>query len=167
MTTFADSSHSLTHGASPHDLIITRVLNAPRHAIWRAWSNPDILKTWWSPVPWRTDIVAFDMQPGGIFHTQTFGPENNNSDNPGCFLEVVPHSRIVFTSLLTAGWRPAAAWVGFTAMISLSDYQLGSCFTLQVLHADEVTREEHEKMGFFEHWNSVITQLDEVACTLR
>lgn len=167
MTNHADSTLSPPHGANPQDLIITRVLNAPRHALWRAWSSPDALQAWWSPTPWRTDIVGFDMKPGGIFHTRRRGPDDTVVDNPGCFLDIVPHSRIVFTSLLTAGWRPAAAWLRYTAIISLSDYQLGTCYTVQVLHADEVTREEHEKAGFFEGWNSVITQLDEVACTLR
>lgn len=161
MATFTANS------ADPRDLIITRVLNAPRRALWRAWSEPEQLRQWWCPKPWTTDVLAFDMQPGGAFNVRMHGPDGNSSEHPGCFLEVVPQSRIVFTSVLTAGWRPAAAWVGFTAIITLSDYQLGTCYTAQVIHADEVTREEHEKMGFFEGWNHVITQLDEVACSLR
>lgn len=160
-------TQTTTNSADPRDLVITRVLNAPRHAIWRAWSDPERLKEWWCPAPWTTEILAFDMQPGGIFHTRIHGPDGNSSENPGCFLEVVPHKRLVFTSMLTAGWRPAASWLSYTAIITLTDYQLGTCYTAQVIHADDVTREEHEKSGFFEVWNLAIGQLDEVACHLR
>ena len=149
------------------DLVITRVLNAPRAALWRAWSEPDQLKKWWCPTPWTTEVVDFDFQPGGAFHTLMRGPNDELSDNPGCFLAVESQSRIVFTSMLTAGWRPTATWLRFTAIITFADYALGSCYTVNVLHPDEVTREEHEKLGFFEGWNIVISQLEEVACTLR
>lgn len=149
------------------DLVITRVLDAPRHAIWRAWSDPEWFKTWWSPKPGTTEVIALNLQPGGAFHTLIQGPDEFRSEHIGCFLEVIPHSRIVFTSMLTAGWRPATPTLAFTTLISLSDYALGSCYTVQVIHQDEITREQHEKSGFFEGWNKAISQLEEVACTLR
>ena len=43
---------------------------------------------------------------GGGFHAFMQGPDGGTSDNPGCFLDVVPHIPIVFTSALVAGWRP-------------------------------------------------------------
>ena len=149
------------------DLVITRVLDAPRHAIWRAWSDPEWFKTWWGPKPGTTEVIALNLQPGGAFHTLIQGPDEFRSELIGCFLEVIPHSRIVLTSMLTAGWRPATPTLAFTTLISLSDYALGSCYTAQVIHQDEITREQHEKSGFFEGWNRAISQLDEVACTLR
>ncbi|CAN0626162.1 Polyketide cyclase [Burkholderia multivorans] len=149
------------------DLVITRVLRAPRAALWRAWSEPELLKQWWCPKPWTTEVIAFDMQPGGAFHTLMKGPDGNSSDNPGSFLEVVPQSRLVFSSLLTAGWRPAKPMLGFTAVITMEDEGEGSRYTARVMHQDEEARATHEKYGFFEGWNSVITQLDEFAYSLR
>lgn len=149
------------------DLIISRLISAPRAAVWRAWSEPDLLKEWWCPKPWTTQVLAFDLHPGGAFHTLMTGPDGNTSDNPGSFLEVVPHSRLVFTSMLTAGWRPGTPWLGFTAIITLSDEGTGTRYTATVMHPDLAAREQHEQLGFFEGWNRVITQLDEFASGLR
>jgi uncharacterized protein YndB with AHSA1/START domain len=160
-------SQSTVGNADSRDLIITRALRAPRTALWRAWSEPDLLKEWWCPKPWTTVVRAFDLQPGGAFHTVMRGPDGGVSDNPGCFLDVVPQSRIVFTSMLTAGWRPNKPWLGMTAIITMEDEGTGSRYTARVMHEDDEAREQHEKLGFFDGWGSVITQLDEFASALR
>lgn len=46
------------------DLVISRVLNAPRAALWRAWTDPELLRQWWCPKPWSTEVRAFDLVPG-------------------------------------------------------------------------------------------------------
>ncbi|WP_186074610.1 SRPBCC family protein [Burkholderia gladioli] len=148
------------------DLVISRVLRAPRAALWRAWSEPALLAQWWCPTPWTTEVVAFDLRPGGAFHTTMRGPDGGVSDNPGSFLEVVPQARLVFSSLLTAGWRPAKPWLGFTAVIDMEDDPAGCRYTARVMHLDEAAREQHEQLGFFDGWNTVITQLEAFAATL-
>ncbi|WP_261521910.1 SRPBCC family protein [Burkholderia multivorans] len=153
--------------ADSRDLTITRALRAPRAALWRAWSEPDLLKVWWCPKPWTTDVLAFDLKPGGAFHTLMKGPDGGISDNPGCFLEIVPQSRLAFTSMLTAGWRPNTPWMGITAIITMTDEGEGTRYVAHAMHPDDASREQHEKLGFFDGWNTVITQLDELACTLR
>lgn len=160
-------SQSAANNADSRDLIITRALRAPRAALWRAWSEPELLKEWWCPKPWTTEVLAFDLRPGGAFHTVMRGPDSGISDNPGCFLDVVPQSRIVITSMLTAGWRPNKPWLGMTAIITMEDEGAGSRYTARVMHPDDAAREQHEKLGFFDGWGTVITQLDEFAVALR
>ncbi|PLQ00772.1 SRPBCC family protein [Cupriavidus pauculus] len=155
------------NAAESRDLVISRVLRAPRSALWRAWSDPALLKEWWCPKPWTTQVRDFDLRPGGNFHTFMQGPDGGTSDNPGCFLEVVPQSRLVFTSMLTGGWRPHKPWLGFTAIITMEDDPGGSRYIARVMHPDDATRDQHEKMGFFDGWDTVITQLDAFASTLR
>ncbi|SDP34449.1 Uncharacterized conserved protein YndB, AHSA1/START domain [Ralstonia sp. 25mfcol4.1] len=155
------------NAAESRDLVISRVLRAPRSVLWRAWSDPALLKEWWCPKPWTTQVRDFDLRPGGNFHTFMQGPDGGTSDNPGCFLEVVPQSRLVFTSMLTGGWRPHKPWLGFTAIITMEDDPGGSRYVARVMHPDDATRDQHEKMGFFEGWNTAITQLDDFALTLR
>lgn len=160
-------SNSPADNAESRDLVISRVLRAPRAALWRAWSDPALLKEWWCPKPWTTEVLAFDLRPGGAFHTVMRGPEGGVSDNPGSFLEVVPQSRLVMTSMLTGGWRPAKPWLGFTAIITMADEGTGSRYTATVMHPDDETRDQHEKLGFFDGWNTCITQLDDFALALR
>ena len=71
--------------AELNDLIISRILRAPRDKLWRAWTEPDLLKEWWCPKPWTTEVKAFDLRPGGAFHTLMKGPDGGSSDNPGSF----------------------------------------------------------------------------------
>ena len=149
------------------DLIISRLLRAPRGKLWQAWSDPALLKEWWCPKPWTTEVRAFDMRPGGAFYTVMRGPDGSISDNPGCFLEVVPQARIVSTSLLTAGWRPATPWLAMTAIISMADEGAGTRYTATVMHPDQATRARHEAMGFFQGWNLCIDQLDAFAQQLN
>lgn len=153
--------------ADSRDLIIMRVLRAPRAALWRAWSEPDLLVQWWCPRPWTTEVHAFDLRAGGAFHTVMKGPDGGVSDNRGSFLDVVPQSRIVFSSMLEADWRPAKPWLGFTAIVTMEDEGAGCRYTAKVMHQDEAGRDQHEKMGFFDGWNTVITQLEEFAAALR
>lgn len=148
-----------------HDLVISRLLKAPRASLWRAWTEPDRLKQWWCPKPWVTKVRAFDLRPGGAFHTVMSGPDGGTSDNPCCFLEIVPGERIVSTSMLLAGWRPATPWMPMTAVITFADEAGGTRYTATAMHPDAATRERHAQMGFFEGWNLCIDQLEAFART--
>jgi len=154
--------------SSDYDLEISRVLRVPRELVWQAWSDPAHLKEWWCPKPWTTEVRAFDLTPGGAFHTFMRGPDGGTSDNPGAFLEVVPQSRLVWTSALLEHWRPAAdPWMPMTAYINMSDEGEHTRYVATVLHKDKATRDQHEAMGFFDGWGTCITQLEEFAASLR
>ena len=112
-------------------------------------------------------MLAFDLRPGGEFHTLMRGPGGESSDNPGCFLEIVPQERLVMTTMLTADWRPATTPFAMTAIVTFADEGSGCRYTARVLHPDDATREQHEQMGFYEGWNIVITQLEAFANTLK
>jgi len=142
------------------DLVISRVLRAPRAALWRAWTDPALLAQWWCPKPWTTEVREFDLRPGGAFYTFMRGPDGGISDNPGCFLDVVPQERLVFTSALLADWRPTTPWMNFTARIDMRDEGEGTRYIATVMHPDQATKDRHEQMGFFEGWNICIDQLE-------
>ena len=152
--------------AATQDLVISRVLRAPRATLWRAWTEPELLKEWWCPKPWTSEVRAFDLRAGGDFHIVMRGPDGGLSDNPGCFLDIVPQERLVFTSLLTGGWRPATPWLPFTAVITMADEGDGVRYIAQVMHPDQATRDKHEAMGFFDGWGTCIDQLDAFALQL-
>ncbi len=153
--------------ADVHDLTISRLVRAPRATLWRAWTEPALLKEWWCPKPWTTEVRAFDLRPGGAFHTFMQGPDGGTSDNPGCFVAVVPQQRLVFTSMLLADWRPATPWMPFTATISMADEGDGTRYIATVMHPDKATRDQHEQMGFFDGWGTCIDQLEALARQLR
>jgi len=153
-----------------HDLEISRFLAVPRDRVWQAWANPKHLAEWWCPKPWTTEVRKFEFYAGGDFHTFMRGPDGKGgegeSDNPGCFLEISPLERIVFTSMLTGGWRPTTPWIGITAIFTLADEGKGTRYTARCLHRDETESKKHADMGFYDGWGTCITQLEAYAKSL-
>ena len=160
----------MENDSTVRDLEIVRTLKAPRRLLWKAWSDPDLLKEWWCPKPWKTDVKAFEFRPGGDFHTYMTGPlpngEQGESDNPGCFLDIVPEERIVCTSMLTGGWRPTEPWIGITSVFLLEDTPDGTRYTARCMHRNGDERTKHEEMGFYDGWGTMIDQLDAFALSL-
>lgn len=112
------------------DLSFTRVVDVPRAQVWRAWTEPELLKHWFCPLPWKTIDCEIDLRPGGVFRTTMQSPEGVEFPNLGCYLEVVPDTKLVWTNAMLPGYRPSvvSATCGsedatflFTAMVELAD----------------------------------------------
>lgn len=145
------------------DLALSRVLQAPRSAIWKAWSNPHHFKKWWAPAPVKTAIRKFELRPGGGFHTVMTLPDGSEMDGgEGCFLDVAPEERVVFTDALSGGWRPNAE-AFFTAIITMQDDPGGTFYTATALHKNDASRKAHLDMGFLDGWGAAIDQLEVLA----
>lgn len=48
--------------------VMSRVFDAPRPSVWKAWSDAEQLRHWWGPKGSSIKVVAFDFRPGGFFH---------------------------------------------------------------------------------------------------
>jgi uncharacterized protein YndB with AHSA1/START domain len=163
-------NRSLVHVPDPKlDLLLERVVDVPIELVWACWTIPEHLKKWFTPAPWQTIDCEIDLRPGGIFRTVMRGPEGQTMDNSGCFLEIVPPEKLVWTGALGPGYRPRSAammrQVPFlmTAVISLSAEGAGTRYRALVVHGDEAGREAHEKMGFHTGWGKALEQLVDVA----
>ena len=144
------------------DLRFERTVDVPREKVWRAWTQPEYLKPWFCPKPWLTTDCEIDLRPGGKFRTVMKGPNGEVMDNTGCYLEVVPNERLVWTDALGAGFRPNAinpAGFAFTAVISLEKAGAGTKYTAHVMHADAAGQKQHDAMGFHQGWGSALDQL--------
>jgi len=102
--------------------------------------------------------------PWGRFRTVMRGPEGPEIENIGCYLEIVPHQKLVWTGALGPNFRPRptnGAPVPFvmTAIITFKPRGTGTLYTAHVLHGDEEARRTHEKMGFHEGWGKALDQL--------
>ena len=158
---------------SDHDLVLERVLDAPRALVWRAWTDPELMKQWWAPRPYQTPEIEIELRPGGRFYTRMTGPDGFDSPGEGCILDVAEGERIVWTSALLGGYRPAAdiqdcGGFPFTAIVTLEDREDGKTrYKAVALHRNAADRETHEKMGFQQGWGTCAEQLGEVARGLK
>ncbi len=145
------------------DLVLERVVSVPPALVWKAWTEPEHLKRWFTPRPWRTVACQIDLRPGGIFSTKMCSPEGEETqDDPGCYLEIVENRRLVFTDALGPGYRPKGK--GFmTAIILLEPEGGGTRYRAIVKHANPEAKRKHEEMGFFNGWSTALDQLVELA----
>lgn len=147
------------------DLEISRIIRAPRARVWNAWADPEKLAQWWIPRPIICRVSSLDLRPGGAFVTEM--SENDDAFAPhlsACFLDVVQEERIVYTNMLTGGWRPAAK--GFvTAVITFADHPEGTEYRARALHKTPADRQKHEELGFHDGWGTVAAQLAELVET--
>ncbi len=91
------------------DLVLERVVDVPPELVWKAWTEPKHLMPWFCPKPWTVTACDIDLRPGGRFYTVMCSPEGEEFPNEGCYLEVVPNERLVWTDALLTGYRPATS----------------------------------------------------------
>ena len=140
------------------ELILTRLIDAPRENLFRAWTQPELLKQWFAPLPWTTPVAELDVRPGGASLVVMRGPDGNEFPNRGVYLEVVENERLVFTDAYAEAWEPSQKPF-MTVILTFEDENGKTRYTARVRHWTVADRETHEKMGFHEVWGRCADQL--------
>src|SRR5205823_4423654 len=86
-------------GAPKRELVLTRILDAPRELVFKAWTDPKHLAQWWGPRGFTNPVCEVDARPGGAILIHMRGPDGVVYPMKGIFLEVVEPERLVFTSI--------------------------------------------------------------------
>ena len=90
------------------DFVLERFIDAPKRLVWEALTRPEHLKEWYMPREWgAVSKCEMDLRPGGAFSIDITVGDGREVPNLGCFLDVVPMERLVWTSMLFPGYRPA------------------------------------------------------------
>jgi len=145
------------------DLTVSRIIAAPVATVWKAWTDPASFAQWWVPAPAVCRVLDFELEPGGSFRTEF--SEDGGAFVPqitGCFLAVDELERIVFTTALVAGWRPAEQPF-ITAEITFAEHPDGTEYVARAMHRNLADREMHEELGFYDGWGTVTAQLASLA----
>lgn len=140
------------------DLVLERVVDVPRELVWKAWTEPKHLVNWFTPAPWKTTDCEIDLRPGGIFRTTMCGPNGEVHASAGCYLEVVPNERLVWTDALLPGYRPSENPF-LTAILTFEKEGSGTRYKAIAIHRDVAIRDQHEAMGFYGGWSTALDQL--------
>ena len=149
---------------SETELVLERQLDAPRAAVWRCWTEPDLLEQWFCPKPWRVTDAKIDLRPGGRFDTVMNGPDGETIPNRGQFVEVDPGHRLVFTDAFVGDWQPGSGTPFMAASITFADAPGGgTLYRASARHWSVEARERHEAMGFHEGWGVAADQLETLA----
>ncbi len=78
---------------------LTRLFDAPRDLVWRAWTDPKHLAQWFGPRGFTSSVPELDVRVGGALRIVMHGPDGNDYPMKGIFREVVPPERLVFSNI--------------------------------------------------------------------
>lgn len=125
--------HSPPTESGERELVITRVFDAPRELVWKAWTEPERTKKWWGPKGFTSPVSKIDLRVGGKHLNCMRSPEGKDYWSTGVYREIVAPERLVMTDSFAdaEGNVVPATYYGMSADFPLE---------LQVT----VTFEEHE-----------------------
>jgi uncharacterized protein YndB with AHSA1/START domain len=83
--------------ADENELTITRIFDAPRDLLWKAWTEPERVMRWWGPKGFTSPICKIDLRIGGSYLFCMFSPDGEDFWSTGVYLELVPPAKIVCT----------------------------------------------------------------------
>jgi uncharacterized protein YndB with AHSA1/START domain len=132
MTMAAEKSPATEPGGE--DLVITRVFDAPRERVWKAWTEPESMMRWWGPKGFTCPVCQIDLRVGGTYLNCMRSPEGQDYWSTGVYREIVPPERLVCTDSFADEKGN---------VVPATHYGMSADFPLEMLVT--VTFEEHER----------------------
>jgi uncharacterized protein YndB with AHSA1/START domain len=142
-----DESTNLASNQADRELVITRIFDAPRALVFKAWTESDHLAKWFGPRDFTATIIENDVRTGGAYHFHMRGP-NYDDHWKGVYREVAPPERLAFT------WPRGA-----DSLVTVTFEDVGGKTRLTLHHGIFETvaaRDDHQK-----GWNSSLDCLAE------
>jgi uncharacterized protein YndB with AHSA1/START domain len=134
------------------DLVLERTLEIPPASVWAAWTTPDLLMRWFPPVLCHLVGCEVDRQPGGRFNTTLRSPDGADFPSHGSFVLIDVERTLIFTSLMTEGFRPSAPTRGaddlpFTGRIEPTLSGTGTAYRAVAIHSTSEVAARDAAMG--------------------
>lgn len=125
------------------EIVLSRVFDAPRELVFKAWTDSQHVAQWWGPNGFTTTVHEMDVRPGGVWRFVMHGPDGVDYDNKMVFAEVVEPERLVFNH--SSG---AEGDAGFDTIVTFVDEGAKTRLTIRQIYAtaaerDYVAREYH------------------------
>ncbi len=148
-------------------LVITRVFDAPRNLVFRAWAEPERVKRWWGPRGFTMPVCDIDFRPGGAFHFCMRSPEGEEVWIKKVYREIVEPERLVFTSFFadeqgnqvepTSYGLPADWPTESLTTVTFAEHKGKTTLTLEL----DVPESLAERAGVVQNWNETLDRLAE------
>jgi uncharacterized protein YndB with AHSA1/START domain len=143
-------------------ILITREFDAPRHLVYRAWTEPELVKRWWGGERGEMTVAEIDLRVGGVWRCVMVTDGGFEVAFHGEYREIVPNERIVSTEVYEGMPEGEALnTVTFTEMDGRTT------LTLLVEHASKEARDAHIDSGMETGMQEGMDLLEQVAVSLR
>jgi uncharacterized protein YndB with AHSA1/START domain len=162
----------VTESGSPV-FILTRLFDAPRELVFRAWTEPQHVARWWGPRGMTTPVRQMDVRPGGAYRIVMRSPEGVDYPMKGIYREVVRPERIVYTADLSEHPREWHDLVNpdrrkdepFKEILNTITFEQQGGKTKVTIRMDfesEARRDSYAKLGMSQGWSQSLEKLDEL-----
>jgi len=126
------------------ELVVTRILDAPRKLVFKLWIEPEHAARWWGPQGFTTLSLQMDARPGGAWRRVMRGPDGVVCAKRGVYREIIEPERLVFTYVN----EDAADTPGHETLVTVSFAEEGARTRLTLRHAifeSAEARDAHER----------------------
>jgi uncharacterized protein YndB with AHSA1/START domain len=153
-------------GSEQERMVVTRVFDAPRELVWKAWTDPKYVMQWWGPKGFTSPHCTMDFRVGGKFLCCMRTPDGQDFWNGGEYHEIVPYEKIVSSMYFsdTEGNKVEAAEYGIEHEAIEDAYDvvtfedLGNGKTKLTFIGNE-TAENAKASGQAEGWNQILDKI--------
>ena len=154
-------------------MVVTRIFDAPRELLWKAWTDPKYVMQWWGPKGFTAPACEMDFRVGGKSLYCMKSPDGQEFWNAVKYHEIVPHEKIVssmyFSDSKGNKVEPAEYGIEHEAIDGAHDVtlfeDLGNGQTKLTLIGNE-TMENARNSGQVEGWNQILDKVDAVIAEL-
>jgi uncharacterized protein YndB with AHSA1/START domain len=146
---------SAAAATADRELIVSRLIDAPRKLVFMAWTNPEHVARWWGPQGFTTTYCKMDVRPGGAFRVCMRSPDGADLWKRGIYRDIVEPERIVFTF----AWEDAAGNPGHELLTTVTfvEHGSGTKLTLHQAVFQTVEARESHRAG----WTSCLERFAE------
>ena len=144
-------------------LLVTREFDAPIEAVWKAWTDKNLLDAWWAPRPWKTETKSMDFREGGSWLYCMVGPEG---ERHWCRVD---YNRIKegkgFSGrdfFCDEEGNEISDPPGMHWKVDFSTIETGTMVIVEITFASEADLEKIVEMGFKEGFTMALSNLDEI-----
>ena len=137
------------------DIVITRVVEAPRRLVWKAWTSPEHLPQWMSGLEgWTMPVCEIDLRPGGAWRYGWRGPDGAAMEMQGSFREIIPPEKLVTTER----WGPE--WPETVNTLTLVESGGRTIISLTVAYPSKEARDAALQTGMKDGMDLTFARLD-------
>src|SRR5206468_12496497 len=139
------------------EIVTTRVFDAPRELVWKAWTDPKHLAQWWGPKGFTNPVCEVNLRPGGAIRIDMRGPDGTVYPMTGVYRAIVEPERLVFVSAaLDEEGKPLFEVLNTVTFAELGDK---TKLTVQARVVQSTAKAAPYLKGMEEGWKQTIERL--------
>ncbi len=136
----AEKRAEANENTADHEIVLTRIFDAPRKMVWEAWTDPKQVTLWFGPKGFSTTIEEMDVRAGGEWRQVMHGPDGTDYPSKSVFTEVVPYERL---SYRMSGGRKGGPAVQFDSVVIFAGKGDKTQLTLRMIFASAEARNQN------------------------